>query len=188
VIDEEDCWEYKLVGTNVHSGSANGGHYWSYINTERYNAEGENDQEWMTSTGKEPWMEYNDARVFDWNFEKLKENTFGEQSKGYGGSSYGQSAYMLIYERRKKKPIRVIVPEDQVEQTKATEQMEIHYDTKTKEHSKLVPYHLGIGSEKPNQIYKKVFADNASFKFEKDVFHDSFYDFIQGVLKNVADF
>jgi ubiquitin C-terminal hydrolase len=40
---EEDCWEYKLVGINVHSGSANGGHYWSYINTERHNAEGEND-------------------------------------------------------------------------------------------------------------------------------------------------
>ena len=31
----DDCWEYKLVGVNVHSGSANAGHYWSYINTVR---------------------------------------------------------------------------------------------------------------------------------------------------------
>ena len=30
---EDDCFEYKLVGVNVHSGSANAGHYWSYINT-----------------------------------------------------------------------------------------------------------------------------------------------------------
>jgi len=29
----EDCFEYKLVGVTVHSGSAHAGHYWSYINT-----------------------------------------------------------------------------------------------------------------------------------------------------------
>ena len=33
--DHEDCFEYKLVGINVHSGTANAGHYWSYINTNR---------------------------------------------------------------------------------------------------------------------------------------------------------
>jgi len=32
---EDDCFEYKLVGVNVHSGSANAGHYWSYISTVR---------------------------------------------------------------------------------------------------------------------------------------------------------
>lgn len=32
---EDDCFEYKLVGVNMHSGSANAGHYWSYINTNR---------------------------------------------------------------------------------------------------------------------------------------------------------
>ena len=32
---EDDCFEYKLVGVNVHSGSATGGHYYSYINTNR---------------------------------------------------------------------------------------------------------------------------------------------------------
>lgn len=33
--EPEDCFEYKLVGVTVHSGSANAGHYWSYINTQR---------------------------------------------------------------------------------------------------------------------------------------------------------
>ena len=32
---QDDCFEYKLVGVNVHSGTANAGHYWSYINTHR---------------------------------------------------------------------------------------------------------------------------------------------------------
>ena len=33
--DQDDCYEYKLVGVNVHSGTANQGHYWSYINIKR---------------------------------------------------------------------------------------------------------------------------------------------------------
>jgi len=33
--EEEDCFEYKLVGVTVHSGDAYHGHYWSYINTNR---------------------------------------------------------------------------------------------------------------------------------------------------------
>jgi ubiquitin C-terminal hydrolase len=32
---QEDCFEYVLAGVTVHSGSANAGHYWSLISTER---------------------------------------------------------------------------------------------------------------------------------------------------------
>ena len=41
--EKEDCFEYKLVGVNVHSGTANMGHYWSYINTNRGHDEKEGD-------------------------------------------------------------------------------------------------------------------------------------------------
>lgn len=65
-IIEDDCFEYKLVGVNVHSGTANAGHYWSYINTNRGTDEKENDGgEWI-QTDKDPWMEFNDSRVTDW--------------------------------------------------------------------------------------------------------------------------
>ena len=44
---EETCFEYKLVGVTVHSGTANAGHYWSYINTARgYLEPNENDPNW----------------------------------------------------------------------------------------------------------------------------------------------
>jgi len=33
VSNEEECYEYKLVGINIHSGTAEAGHYWSLINT-----------------------------------------------------------------------------------------------------------------------------------------------------------
>ena len=41
--ERDDCYEYKLVGVNVHSGTANAGHYWSYINTNRGTDEKEDD-------------------------------------------------------------------------------------------------------------------------------------------------
>jgi hypothetical protein len=33
-----------------------------------------------------------------------------------GGRSYGKSGYMLFYERRKKKPLRILVQDKQAEQ------------------------------------------------------------------------
>lgn len=112
--EEEDCWEYKLVGTVVHSGSANSGHYWSYINTRRGHAEpDESDPSWARTEG-DPWMEFNDSTVSNFNFEKLKGECYGgdaagsSDSWGFGGS-YGKSAYMLVYEKRQKKPIKILV-------------------------------------------------------------------------------
>ena len=69
--DRDDCYEYKLVGVNVHSGTANAGHYWSYINTNRGTDETEDDTNWI-KTEADLWMEYNDSRVSDWEFKELK--------------------------------------------------------------------------------------------------------------------
>ena len=80
--EEEDCFEYKLVGVNVHSGTANAGHYWSYINTKRgYLESEENDANWA-KTENDPWMEFNDSVVRDFNFEKLKDECYGGDEKG----------------------------------------------------------------------------------------------------------
>ena len=66
-------------------------------------------------------MEFNDSTVRDFNFEKLKDDCFGGDGKsggssddnwGFGGTTYGKSAYMLIYERRKKRPLKILVPYD----------------------------------------------------------------------------
>ena len=123
--EEDDCFEYKLVGVNVHSGTAQAGHYWSYINTNRGTDEEENDPTWM-QTENDPWMEFNDAHVTDYKFNKLDEDVSGDASiklsSGYDpygysstsswGGSYGKSAYMLFYERRKKKDLKFVVKEE----------------------------------------------------------------------------
>ena len=99
---DEDCWLYKLVGINVHYGSANSGHYWSYINTNRT---GDRiDGNWNQA---ENWMEFNDTQILDWDFKKhVETRCFGNDK---ASSNSGTSAYMLFYERVKKKDIRLVL-------------------------------------------------------------------------------
>ena len=65
-------------------------------------------------------MEFNDSTVKDFNFEKLKEECYGGDKKAsnnndslggwsFGDTSYGKSAYMLVYERKKKRPIKILL-------------------------------------------------------------------------------
>jgi len=64
-------------------------------------------------------MEFNDSMVKDFDFSKLKEDCFGSEGKSsgassswnFGGGDYGQSGYMLFYERKKKKDLKILVPE-----------------------------------------------------------------------------
>ena len=118
--EEENCFEYKLVGVNVHSGTANAGHYWSLINTRRGVDEPQEDDPNWGKTENDPWMKFNDSSVTEYGFEKLKGDTFGGDGKSGGddswsfGGSYGQSAYMLVYEKRLKRPLKILAsPEEE---------------------------------------------------------------------------
>ena len=114
----EDCFEYKLVGVNVHSGTANMGHYWSYINTNR-GVDEDKDPNWVR-TEADPWMEFNDSRVSNWDFKEIEKECFGnEAGQSFMGDSYGTSGYMLFYERRIKKDLKILVEEAEVEAEKA---------------------------------------------------------------------
>ena len=92
----DDCFKYKLVGINVHSGSADGGHYWSYINTNRGGVNQEEQQGWR-DTVNDPWMEFNDHRVTECNFGEMRQRCYGQSDSG--NQRQGTSAYMLFYER-----------------------------------------------------------------------------------------
>jgi hypothetical protein len=86
-------YKYKLKGTVVHYGTADGGHYYSFIK----------DRE------SEKWYEFNDVLVRDYDPADLHEDAFGgklkyEQKIIQSGKQYIQteklnSAYILIYER-----------------------------------------------------------------------------------------
>jgi len=86
-------YKYKLKGTVVHFGTADGGHYYSFIK----------------ERGTDKWFEFNDTIVRDYDPANLPEDAFGgklkhEQKIISGGRQHIQSeklhsAYILIYER-----------------------------------------------------------------------------------------
>ena len=183
---QEDCFEYKLVGVNVHSGSANAGHYWSYINTARgFEGKEDNDPKWP-ETENEPWMEFNDSTVKDFKFENLKDECYGDKPgiKTYNtmsawslGTKYGKSGYMLFYERRKKKPIKIVVPKEE-----ALDKTDLHHDPKTDEYIKFIDYRQSVDNEKASTIFSQVLEDNTKYSFENDVYSQEFFVFVLNIL------
>ncbi|KAF7921904.1 uncharacterized protein EAE97_011195 [Botrytis byssoidea] len=86
---EEDMFE--LVGVLVHSGTAESGHYYSYI------------RERPQVDGKVNWMEFNDDSVTSWDPVFMEGSCFGGLDYGTADDvpfEKNYSAYMLFYQRR----------------------------------------------------------------------------------------
>ncbi|KDO26781.1 hypothetical protein SPRG_20584 [Saprolegnia parasitica CBS 223.65] len=74
VADTQAAPLYTLVGIVVHSGTAQSGHYYSYV-----------------QTGRGRWIECNDAIVRPWHIESHL------QADCFGAATSQKSAYMLLY-------------------------------------------------------------------------------------------
>ena len=59
--DTDENFEYKLVGVVVHMGTADAGHYISYININR-GVKSEDNPSWL-KTDTDKWLEFNDSVV-----------------------------------------------------------------------------------------------------------------------------
>ena len=69
----------------MHSGSAEGGHYYSYI------------KEWTS----DKWFEFNDSTVKEfWATDLPKETFGGKNESSYGEYDVSRNAYLLVYERK----------------------------------------------------------------------------------------
>jgi len=198
-FNENECYEYKLVGVIIHVGTADAGHYYSLINTDRFCKTNEHDEEWL-DTSKDKWMEFNDSHVRDYNFEDLKGDCYGGSSGNddlFGGffksSSYGKSAYLLVYEKRFKKPIKVCIPEQPAaeegkEEAQVAKQKQIvpadaviTVDPKTNEKSYSIPMNE-VKLFVPKNIYKEIWEDNLEFSFEKLIYSKEFYEFVKELM------
>lgn len=85
---EEDIFE--LVGVLVHAGTAESGHYYSYIRERPSFGERQN------------WVEFNDDTVTPWDPANMETATFGGSERMYdNGAQFDKtySAYMLFYQR-----------------------------------------------------------------------------------------
>ncbi|KAL9647338.1 hypothetical protein ABK040_011703 [Willaertia magna] len=90
---EDDYYQYKLVGVLVHSGSAESGHYYSFIMDR--------------SDPEKKWYEFNDKEVSPFDADQsLDKECFGGEIESYINNkkfiSYRcNNAYMLLYQRIK---------------------------------------------------------------------------------------
>ncbi|RAK81654.1 putative ubiquitin C-terminal hydrolase [Aspergillus fijiensis CBS 313.89] len=85
---------FELVGVLVHSGTAESGHYYSFI------------RERPTADNRGSWVEFNDSDVMRFDHGKIPDQCFGGINDSLGSSSMGQmrfnkawNAYMLFYQR-----------------------------------------------------------------------------------------
>ncbi|KAL4986994.1 hypothetical protein BDW68DRAFT_162080 [Aspergillus falconensis] len=85
---------FELVGVLVHSGTAESGHYYSYI------------RERPTANGRGTWVEFNDSDVTRFDPGRIGEQCFGGYSDSLHSTTAGQvrfnkvwNAYMLFYQR-----------------------------------------------------------------------------------------
>ena len=87
-----EYFDYDLQGVLIHSGTAQYGHYYSFIANE--NKDKEKDK-------TDIWFKFNDSKVTKVNYDNITSDAFGNNSQ----HQYGSSAYMLIYQKTVKKPV-----------------------------------------------------------------------------------
>ena len=188
-IPEKD-YLYRLVGVNIHSGTADHGHYYSLINTVRGSSEiGEDDdQSKWEKVELDAWKTFDDSKVSHFSFlNDLKKEAFGgdylqtngstgdsmtddalAQFLSSGGNSYGKSAYVLVYERRSKKNLVEYQKNEQGEE----EVKEISYSKV----EKFVPEHIS----------EEVKKDNKRFQVDSCLFNEHFFNLMKHIFKIIG--
>jgi len=211
--NENECYEYKLVGVNIHVGTADAGHYYSYINTDRFSKD-ESNEEWG-ETHNDKWMEFNDSVVSDYNFDDFKADCYGGSKEDSGGDSlfsffkssgYGKSAYVLVYEKREKDPIKLVVPEEgkswdmdvpapistldgsEGEAKTVTAVDYRNYGGKARQVVKVGDENMveipmkEIGMHVQNDLFRDVWEDNNNLFFERLIYSKEFYEFVKELM------
>jgi hypothetical protein len=127
-------------------------------------------------------MEFNDSTVRDFQSSKLSAECFGGDGGGSSGGgfgissldgwgtsgSYGKSGYMLFYERREKRPLRIL-------EEKPKEETDEEVPRVTRE----VDYREAVRPEdQPSKLFLKVLEENRKFGFENDIYSQDFFDFV----------
>ena len=95
MLQENDC-NYTLAGVVVHTGTANSGHYYSFIKERGCFSSSEVSAP-IDSHGA--WFEFNDSFVTEFDSKLLDNEAFGGVIDGSGSKAKVKNAFMLVYDR-----------------------------------------------------------------------------------------
>jgi hypothetical protein len=158
---EDDAYEYELVGVLVHSGTAESGHYYSFIK-ERSSPQ---------------WLFFNDTGVEHFDERQLPSHTYGgQETTSTWDSMLGRyvvrpglrsySAYMLFYQRK----YRPVAPN-------AADWLPPLDVLPPAEASKLVP----------RRVYDDIWARNAQYHSDRALYSPEYFSFVLDLLKTGID-
>ena len=158
---EDSYYDYELKGINVHIGSADGGHYFSFINVNR---DGKNNL--INEYNKEEWLQFNDSHVSVFDTKKIPSECYGGSREGASFENF-QNAYLLIYERKKKTPIRIIIDEKTIDKDKEKDNI-INFNKDNKNQiNKEYDLARFNTDKKEEDLYKKIFFDKDKNEYYK---------------------
>lgn len=115
-----EYYQFDLVGIVVHAGTADSGHYYSYIK------EQETLRQEQEGTAK--WYEFNDIFVREFDPAEIPTETFGGEETNFSGGNFNnnnqkmmrmRNAYVLIYKRKLTDESLIVKDDDN--QTEAAE-------------------------------------------------------------------
>ncbi|CAD8084108.1 unnamed protein product [Paramecium sonneborni] len=166
-INQDQCTQYKLVGIVVHLGTADVGHYFSYIDIK----------------SQDQWLEFNDHKIKEFKLKQMENECFGGQSNidyndndvwGNGFRENSQSAYMLIYEKVQKDKIQL----EFNSQEELQEQLSKFESYSIQPNNVLLVDYNSFKQYIPSKYHKKVNSDNQQFLLERNLFNQEFMKFI----------
>lgn len=160
---ESEQYEYDLIGVTVHTGTADGGHYYSFIKD-------------RTAGSRDKWFLFNDAEVKPFDPNQIAAECFGGEmtSKTYDSVTdkfmdfsfeKTNSAYMLFYERCP------TVNVDNTESSSTTLDSENILSTP----SSLSPFPT---IELNKELEDWIWQDNMHFIQDKNIFEHTYFSFM----------
>ncbi|CAH0550563.1 unnamed protein product [Brassicogethes aeneus] len=175
-------YEYDLIGVTVHTGTADGGHYYSFIKD-------------RTAGSRDKWFLFNDAEVKPFDPNQIAAECFGGEmtSKTYDSVTdkfmdfsfeKTNSAYMLFYERCP------TVTADNTESSSTTLESGDHLLT-----THVVPTPPVTTFELSKELEDWIWQDNMHFIQDKNIFEHTYFNFMwqicgyipQTILPNQSD-
>jgi len=173
-IDPED-YKYYLVGIVLHLGTAQMGHYYSFIRHRLPNGEAD----------PQKWYEFNDSTVRVFNPDNIESECFGG-AQDFGGDDFSatwlksfkensKNAYMLVYEKKRKHPLKIlkapVLEGDSTTSPRSEEEFELRNFN-------------DLRRTMPSSIYQSVLKDNERYMFERNLYSAEFFNFFVEIIKS----
>jgi len=159
-----EYYEYKLSGIIIHIGTADAGHYYSFIK----------DREKTHLPENKRWFEFNDTIVERYDPEEIKDDAFGgeEKIKRHDGMLFrsiekSRNAYLLVYDR--------VSSYEPPEENNEGEDM-----SSVKEVVEINESPLKI----PEKIHFEIMQENIKHWYSLYMFHDHYFEFALKLCMN----